>query len=750
MEYLRHNPNDSFSRFERVNGEKMLRFAVADVLQTSCVACHNSYPGTPKTTWQLGDVRGVLEVARPVSTFQTDAHAQAWQTFSAMFVLAMLSLGTLGLVLRRNRVAVNQAIVEQQKTLSIMNSVVDAIIVTDEKGKVVEANNAIRDVLGYLPSELIGKNIKVIVPEPHHSLHDDYMKNYLVRGEAKVIGLTRHLTAVKASGEVVPIDLAVSEVVFAGKRRFTGVIRDVSERRKAQEAIENARDQALESARLKSEFLANMSHEIRTPMNGVIGMTGLLLSTPLTPEQKELTLTVKDSSESLLSIINDILDFSKIEAGKLEVSFESVKIVHLLDSVIDMVGASAQQKNLDIGYFVAPSIPETIQTDPVRLRQVLINLLGNAVKFTSDGYVFLNVTYTVEDSIRFEIVDTGVGISEAGQNKLFGAFSQVDSSSTRNFGGTGLGLAISRQLVELMGGTIGVTSVVGQGSTFYFSIPHRAEGSQPCLRPMKETKNLAWVRTNNALAERYRALFEKLNIQVRFYDLMSLNEANVANDTVIWIDLDDLLKVYDRPLSLLNDIAVEYSQVTLMVTHKQASNWRKPLSKTNIKMRIKPIKFEQLTHWLTSFSNGASIAESKATRPIMSEIAGKAKILLVEDNLINQKLAIALLKELGLTATLAVNGQDALDKLAEESFNLVLMDCQMPVKDGFEATKDLRASTSVNAKTPVIAMTANAMQGDEERCYAAGMDDYISKPVNPDVLAEKLIKWLASESKEGE
>ncbi|AHF02070.1 histidine kinase [Thiomicrospira aerophila AL3] len=743
MEYLRHNPTESFSRFEDINGEPVLRFAVADVLQTSCVACHNYYPGTPKTTWQVGDVRGVLEVARPLSTMQSETQVHAWQTFLAMFALAILSLGTLGLVLRRNKTATIQAQAEQHKTLTIMNSVVDAIIVTDEKGIVLETNQAVESVLGYRSEELIGQNIKLIVPEPFHAAHDGYLKQYLTTGIKSVIGETRHVSAVKRCGEIIPVDLAVSEVVLAGKRRFTGVIRDVSERKKAELAVESARDQALESARLKSEFLANMSHEIRTPMNGVIGMTGLLLSTPLTPEQKELTLTVKSSSESLLGIINDILDFSKIEAGKLEVTFEPIKLVHLLDSVIDMVAASAQIKNLDIAYYIEPSLPEVIEADSVRLRQVIINLLGNAVKFTQAGYVFLNVTKGDSDTILFEIVDTGVGISSQGQAKLFGAFSQVDSSSTRSFGGTGLGLAISRQLIELMGGEIGVKSELGQGSTFYFSLPQRAVTDQVCLRPMKEVKKLAWVRPCDALAERYKEQFSQLNVEVDILDLVALNEAKLDANTVIWIDLDALLSLYERPLSLLNDIAAQYHQVTLLVSHKQASNWRNPLAKLNIKMRIKPIKYENLTHWLTSFTVSHSALEESKPKQLEVSLTANAKILLVEDNLINQKLAIALLKELGLEARLASNGEEALAILAKDKFDLVLMDCQMPVKDGFEATAELRFAKGLNQSVPVIAMTANAMQGDEERCYAAGMDDYISKPVNPSILAEKLTKWLS-------
>jgi len=744
MTFLRENPDSFFTRYDVVDGTKVLRYAVADKLKASCVACHNTYEGTPRTDWKEGDVRGVLEVTRPVSKLQLENELQAWQTFLSMLAIALLALVMLSLVIRRNKISMAQAESEKLKTQSIMDSVMDVIIVINDKAIILDANPAVLEVLGYTVEELIGQNINIIVDESHRSAHDGYIDRYLATGQQHIIGTTRKLNAMKKTGERVPIELSVTEVFHEGIRRFTGVIRDISEREKILHEIEVARDQAVASAKLKSEFLANMSHEIRTPMNGVIGMTGLLLDTSLSAEQKDLTLTVKSSAESLLSIINDILDFSKIEAGKLEVVCEPVDLIELLDGVMDMVASSAQLKGLGLAYFIDPQLPKIIETDPVRLRQVLINLLGNAIKFSLQGYVYLNVTQKNTESLNFEIIDTGIGISAEGQSRLFGAFSQVDSSSTRGFGGTGLGLAISRQLVELMGGSISVQSDVGKGSTFSVSIAYKALTNVNCLPVLTHPVNLAWVMRKDTLSERYVHLFAQLNINVRVFDLVELNEVGIDPNTPVWLDLDAIISLYDSPLSLLNDIKVQYPHVSLLVTHKQANEWREHIERLQIKLRLKPVKYKNLAHWVLSFQQvGTTAITVDKIHPNVVAAFANAKILLVEDNVINQKLAIALLKKLGLKAEIANNGQEALDYLALHPVDLVLMDCQMPVKDGFEATIALRSSEGMNKEVPIIAMTANAMEGDDIHCYEVGMNDYISKPVNPTLFVEKLIHWLA-------
>ncbi|MGE4501665.1 MAG: PAS domain S-box protein [Thiomicrospira sp.] len=746
MAYLRANPDGYISRFDTIDNQPVLRFAVADVMQESCVGCHNTYPGSPKTDWKVGDVRGVLEVVRPVSSLYQESEAAAWQTFIAMMIMAFGALVLLAFVIRRMKAVLAEVKRQHVKARAIMDSVVDAIVVIDQQGVIIETNKAVENVLGYTQAGLQGQNINIIVPEPHHHAHDGYLRRYLKEGTPKVIGFTRQLQARKQDGSLIPIDLAVSEVKHDDSTIFTGIIRDVSERQKAEEAVRKARDEALASAQMKSEFLANMSHEIRTPMNGVIGMTDLLLDTDLTTEQRDLTLTVKKSADSLLGIINDILDFSKIEAGKLELHIEPVDLVTLLDSVMDMVAPSAQSKGLALAYFIDMEVAKTVQTDGTRLRQVLMNLLSNAIKFTEKGQVYVEVRPhpSQRDSVVFAIVDSGLGISEQGQAKLFSAFTQVDGSSTRVYGGTGLGLTISKQLVKLLGGDIAVQSQLGEGSTFSFNIHAPAKGSDKALKPLVQAQTMLLLMKPSIVRDKLVAQFAQLNVTLRAYDLVGLNEAQTDNTLPLWVDMSAIDGLYENPLSLIHDLKVTHGAITLLVTHKQAAQWRDHVERLGISMRVKPIKYGHIAHWI--LSNRQSIGGiSMAERTPITQVSltmGGYKLLLVEDNPINQKLALALLKKMGLEADVACDGEQALEKLAQQAYDLVLMDCQMPNKDGYQTTRELRATSGENQRVTVIAMTANAMQGDEDKCYAAGMDDYISKPVNPTILTQKLVRWL--------
>ncbi len=644
LAHLRLNPDQPYSRKETVNGQDVLRYAQADRMQASCVACHNSYPGSPKTDWKLGDVRGALEVRIPVQSWKGRGEEMIFRSLGVLAVVGLVGLGMVWLILQRLQAALkstrqisrerkdaNERLREEiqerltterslrlseSKLQSIFESALEGIVVTDTLGVILQANLAAASMFGYPLGQLIGQNVG-------HFVALDGLEGLENAPDGRTGGIQKMLNnpqvvmGRRRNGDSFPLRLSMTQTRVDNHCFYAGVMQDFTQIKANEAQLDEARVRAEVANRLKGELLANMSHEIRTPMNGIVGMTQLVLDTPLTAGQRQHLALAQASAHHLLHIINDILDFSKMESGTMDLELQPCSPRKILEDSVQSLASLAAQKSLQLDVQCADQLPTQLMLDPVRLRQILTNLVGNAIKFTPHGrvQVFMDAeVVTPGETVRLliRVKDSGIGFKPSEAEAIFHPFVQADGTSTRSYGGTGLGLAITRSLVTLMGGDISAESEPERGSEFRLHISCALPGQAPAS---------------------------------------------------------------PAPLDEFPDIP-----------------------------RLRPLH-----------------------------------ILLAEDHPINQMLAGLLLNQLGHSHTTANNGQEALDRHAAESFDLILMDVMMPIMDGLSAMAVVREREAHSSRrTPIVVVTAHAMTGDRERFLAAGADGYVSKPISAQALQAEM------------
>jgi PAS domain S-box-containing protein len=680
-------------------------------------------------------------------------------------ILTLMSVAVILVLTRTSDLMVDLAEHERVQTqlaglASIVESSDDAILSWTPEGRITSWNAGATALYGYQPEEIVGRSFETLLP-PRRVGEARAMLDQILHG-ARV----GHFQSerVRKDGTLVDVSVTLSAIrdqqgdVVGGAT----IARDITQAKRMEAALADAADKAMEASRLKSEFLATMSHEIRTPMNGVIGLNGLLLRTELDPSQRQHAEGVRSAGEALMSIINDILDFSKIEAGKLVIEAVDFDLGQLLEEVAGLMAEGAHAKGLELVTDIQPDLPTALRGDAGRVRQVLANLSSNALKFTEQGEVVIRARLVEQAAervtVRFEVVDTGIGISHDQRECLFDPFSQADASTTRRFGGTGLGLAISAQLTEAMGGEIGMESEPGEGSTFWFTIPlepgHQATTAPPLAHLLAGAPVLVVDdnQTNRTI----------LDAQLRSWDmrpeqaasalqgLACLQAAAARGERHALAVLDMHMPGMDG-VELARRIAAEpaLASIPLVLLTSGGDVEASTAQELGIVARLtKPARqshlYDALVRAVAPRAHPVPVAEAGSLGPAQGSPGERGKVLVVEDNSVNQMVAVGILAQMGFGYEVVTDGVEAVEAMALNRYSAVLMDCHMPRMDGYEATAEIRKQEDASRRTPIIAMSAGALQGDRERCLEAGMDDYVAKPVTPEQVEAVLTRWVAS------
>ncbi|MEO5954520.1 MAG: response regulator [Nitrospiraceae bacterium] len=685
----------------------------------------------------------------------------------------------------------------------LIDAAPDALLLVDANDRIVRANRQAEVLFGYAGEEFQHQPLDILLPERFGQAHAHHQASSSANPTVRLRATGRELLARRKDGSDVTVDVSLSPLTTGDASFVIAAVRDITERKHieaqvhayAEELVQKNLDldialgEAQASTKAKSVFLATMSHEIRTPMNGVIGMTGLLLDTDLTAEQRDYTETVRRSGEHLMDVLNDILDFSKIEAGKIDMEVIDFDLRSLVEDVGALLAEQAHSKRVELSLLVQARVPTALRGDPGRLRQVLMNLVSNAIKFTEFGEVVVTIDLEqthgtdAETLVRFDVTDTGIGMTAEQCAKLFKPFTQADGSTTRKFGGTGLGLAIAKQLVELMQGTIGVESMPGQGTRFWFNARFARQTNLVALQPLfsravLQNRRVLFVddnATNRTILEQQTRAGGMLpesveNGEQALARLRMAAEMGAPFDVAI---LDMQMPGMDG-WTLARHIKADptISSVPLMMLTSMSERGDAQLARAVgfDAYLTKPLRQAHLYDCLSLVLDGSSanqVQTGEASAPLITrhtvteaQARRRGRVLVVEDNIVNQKVAAKMLEREGYRVDVAANGQEAVEAVAQIPYVLVFMDCQMPEMDGYDATREIRRrerldkvpearngaegaglSPHASRHVVIIAMTANALQGDREKCLEAGMDDYVAKPVRRADLDAVLARW---------